>query len=135
MLAAGLQSIGYRQFYERVFSLTGIKMTNDDITNLFLRSEDSQKLWRTLHRREEPVKITRMRTLYKKLLRDGVEKLKADNAKELGYASGMMGPGGGEGQHGRRQKNKKPTNNKSQCAVTAEARHIRGGQVECVPPT
>jgi hypothetical protein len=73
------------------------------------------------------VKITRMRTLYKKL-RDGVEKLKADNAKELGYASGMMGPGGGEGQHGRRT-------NKSQCAITAEARHIRGGQVEWVPPT
>jgi hypothetical protein len=133
MLAAGLQSVGYRQFYERVFSLTGIKMRDDDITNLFLRSEDSQKMWRTLHRREESVKITRMRTLYKKL-REGVEKLKADNAKQLGYESGMMGPGGGEGQHGRRQKKKKTTN-KSRCAVTAEASHIREGQAETVPPT
>jgi hypothetical protein len=44
MLAAGLQLIGYRQLYERVFSLTGIQLMEDDITSLFLRSEDSEKL-------------------------------------------------------------------------------------------
>jgi hypothetical protein len=47
------------------------------------------------------VKITRIQTLYKKL-RKGVAKLKVDNAKALGYESGMMGPdGGGKGDHGR----------------------------------
>jgi hypothetical protein len=66
-------------------------MCEDDITNLFLRSEDSEKLWRKVHRRKETVKITRMQTLYKKL-RDGVAKLKVDNAKALAYKTGMMGP-------------------------------------------
>jgi hypothetical protein len=106
MLTAGIQSIGYRQFYDRVISLTGIKMCEDDITNLFLRSEDSEKLWRTLPRRKETVKITRMQTLYKKL-RDGVAKLTVDNAKAVAYETGMMGPGGGEGNHCRGPKYKK----------------------------
>jgi hypothetical protein len=43
MLAVGLQSIGYRKLYSRVFALTGIEMTDDDITYLFFASEDSKK--------------------------------------------------------------------------------------------
>ena len=43
MLAAGLQSIGYRQFYERVFELTGIKLSENNMTSLLLRSEDAEK--------------------------------------------------------------------------------------------
>jgi ribosomal protein L32 len=46
-----------------------------------------------------------MRTLYKKL-RDGVAKIKVDNAKLLGYKTGMMGPGEGEEEHGQRQNKK-----------------------------
>jgi hypothetical protein len=58
LLAAGLQSIGYRKFYERVFALTGIDVQEDDITSLFLRSEDADKLFRLIHtRRKESVKI------------------------------------------------------------------------------
>jgi ribosomal protein L37AE/L43A len=94
-LAVGLQSIGYRQFYGRLFELAGVPLQTDDITSLFLRSEDQDKLWRKLHRRKEGYKITRMRKQYKKL-REGVEKLKSDNAKELSYESGMMGPAGAE---------------------------------------
>jgi hypothetical protein len=37
------------------------------------------------------VKIERMREQYRKL-KEGVEKLKADNAKALGYSTGMTGP-------------------------------------------
>ena len=92
LLAAALQSIGYRQFYKRVFQLTGIKLLEEDMTNLFLRSEDAGKLWRRAHRRKQTVKIKRMRMHYKKL-RDGVAKLKKDNRKDLSYGSGMMGPG------------------------------------------
>jgi hypothetical protein len=96
MLAVGLQSIGYRQFYTRLFERSGIDLRDDDITSLYLRKEDADKLWRKLHRRKESVKICRMRHQYKKL-RDGVAKLAADNAKALGYRSGMMGPGGEDG--------------------------------------
>jgi hypothetical protein len=98
MLAVSLQSIGYRQFYQRVFALTGMNLEEDGITNIFLRSEDSEKLWRTIHCGKESVKRTRMRTLYQKL-RNGRLKLTADNA--LCYQTGMMGPGGDEGEHGR----------------------------------
>jgi hypothetical protein len=67
MLAVGLQSVGYRKFYGRLFALTGIELREDDITSLFLRAKDSDKLWRQLHRRKESVKINRMRHLYQKL--------------------------------------------------------------------
>jgi hypothetical protein len=130
MVAVGLQSIGYRQFYKRVFSLTGIEMCDDDITYLFLRSEDGQKLWRKMNRKIESVKITRMRTLYKKL-RDGVEKLKADNAKELGYETNMMGPGGGEGDHGRRQKKKTGDGSKPICKHCGSDTHSRRTSKDC----
>ena len=91
MVAVGLQSIGYRQFYARVFERTGIEILEDDITSLFLRKEDADKIWRSERRREVGVKIARMREHYRKV-RDGVAKLKADNAKEFSYESGMMGP-------------------------------------------
>jgi hypothetical protein len=64
MLAAGLQSVDTDNSFEQ-FSLTGIGMCDDDITFLFLRFGGSESGGR--HRKMETVKITRMRTLYKKL--------------------------------------------------------------------
>jgi hypothetical protein len=89
MLAVGPQSAGCRQFCGRVFERTGIVVDDDDMTGLFLRSEDSETLWQQLHRRTECVKTNRMRVMHEKL-REGVEKLKADNAKALGCESGMI---------------------------------------------
>jgi hypothetical protein len=43
-----------------------------------------------------------MRNMYKKL-REGVEKLKGDNAKALGYEAGMMGPGGDDREQQQQQ--------------------------------
>jgi hypothetical protein len=80
-------------------------MCEDDITNVFLRWEDSEKLRRMLLQRKETAKITWVQTLYKRL-RDGVAKLKVDNAKALAYIV----------DH---QKIKKETS-RSQSAVTAE---------------
>jgi hypothetical protein len=98
MLAVGLQSIGYRQLYQRIFKLTRIPIEVDNIKSLFLRDKDTDKLWpRKVHRRKEGIKIIRMREQYRRL-REGVEKLKADNAKALRYQPGMMGPGGSEGE-------------------------------------
>jgi hypothetical protein len=124
MFAIGLQSIGYHQFYKHVFALTGIPLIEDDITGLFLRSQEGQKLWRQLHRYKEYVKITRIRTLYKKL-RDGVAKMKVDNTKLLGYKTWMMGSGGGEEEHGRRQKQKTGAGPKPICPLTAGVPHTR----------
>ena len=94
LLVAALQpqSIGCRQFCKRVFEISGLKLGKDDMTNLFLRSEDSSKLWRRENRRKISVKQKRMRVHYKKV-RDGVAKLKKDNRKDLSHGSGMMGPG------------------------------------------
>jgi hypothetical protein len=69
LLAAGLQSIGYRKFYARGFALTGIDVQEDDITSLFLQSKDADKLFCQINRRKESVKINQMRNLYKKLQR------------------------------------------------------------------
>ena len=59
MVAVGLQSIGYRQFYARVFERIGIEaLEEDDITGLFLCKEDADKLYRNKERRRnEDVKI------------------------------------------------------------------------------
>jgi anaerobic ribonucleoside-triphosphate reductase len=81
-----------------VFQLTGIALDHDGITSLFLRDEDADKLWRKLHRRKEAIKINQMREQYRKLC-EGVDKLKVDNAKALGYQPGMLGPGGVEELH------------------------------------
>ena len=57
MVAVGLQSIGYRQFYARVFERIGIEALEDDITGMFHRKEDAEKLYRKERRRNEDVKI------------------------------------------------------------------------------
>jgi hypothetical protein len=54
-------------------------------------------LWQKVHRGKEGIKIIRMREQYHRL-QEGVEKLKANNAKALGYQPGLMGPGGSEGE-------------------------------------
>jgi hypothetical protein len=71
----------------------GIELGEDDITSLFLQSEYSDKLWCQLHQQKESVKINQIHHLYQKL-KKGILLLKKDNAKQLGYQSGMMGPGG-----------------------------------------
>jgi hypothetical protein len=77
---------------ERVFKLTGIGIVKDDVTSLFLRSEDADKVFREIYRQKKTVKVKRMQNHFKKI-REGVEKLKKDNARELSYGTGMMGPG------------------------------------------
>jgi endogenous inhibitor of DNA gyrase (YacG/DUF329 family) len=96
----------------------------------FLRSEDSRKLWRQQHRRKESVKLSRMQTLYKKL-RDGVSKLKIDNSKALGYRTGMMGPGGAEEVHGRRQENVSVVGPKPDCPRCGSSSHSRRTSKHC----
>jgi hypothetical protein len=92
-LAVGIQSVGCVEFHRRIFELTGIVSVDDDVTSLFLGSEqDQDKLCREAHRRKKSVKTRRMRDQMKKT-RDGVEKLKNDDAKALFRESGMMGPG------------------------------------------
>jgi hypothetical protein len=49
MLAIGLQLVGYRKLYGRDFVLTGISLDEEDITNLFFRSQNAEKLWKQLH--------------------------------------------------------------------------------------
>ena len=132
MLAVGLQSVGYRQFYARVFSRTGIEVLEDDITSLFLRKEDADKLWRQLSRRKENVKIARMRDQYRKL-RDGVAKLKADNTKALSYGQGMMGPGMQETEEEQQQQQQKGRKRKStgSCPHCGSTGHRRKTSKDC----
>ncbi len=59
MSAVELQSIGCRQFHERVFPRTGVALEEDDMTSFFLRNEHADKLWRKMHLRKESCKITR----------------------------------------------------------------------------
>jgi hypothetical protein len=92
-LAVGLQSVGYQQWCERVFEITGMQLVEDDITALFFGSEDSDKLTRAEHCGKKAVKTQRMRGQFKKT-REGLEKLKKDNEKHLSHGSNMMGPGG-----------------------------------------
>jgi hypothetical protein len=94
-LAAGLQSIGFRQFYERVFELTGIDCTDDDMTSLFFRSEDKDKLFRQKYRRMPINKRERMIKQYA-LIRTGMSNLVKENRNAMTYSTGMMGPGGEE---------------------------------------
>jgi hypothetical protein len=94
-LAAGIQSVGYDNFYKRVFELTGIKGVEDDMTTLFFGSEDSGKLFRQSYRRKKSVKIKRMKNQFQRI-REGVAKLRKDNANALTYESGMMAPGARE---------------------------------------
>ena len=141
MVAVGLQSIGYRQFYARVFSRTGIDILEDDMTSLFLRKEDADKLWRSVRRRKETTKINRMRDHYRKL-REGVAKLKADNKKALSYESGMMGPEGEDSNEDtiiqpqvkrkRRGTKRKRTNDDVPCVHCGIPGHSRTNHFECL---
>jgi ribosomal protein L37AE/L43A len=130
LLAVGLQSVGYRQFYGRIFLLTGIPLTTDDITSLFFRKEDCAKLWRKQSRRKESYKITRMRTQYKKL-REGVEKLRSDNRKDLGYSSGMMGPGEAAVEVQQKGRARKQRGQKNPCPHCASTTHSRRSSSLC----
>jgi hypothetical protein len=132
MVAAGLQSVGYQQFYSRVFERTGIEMSEDDITGYFLRKEDADKLWRTQYRRKENVKIERMRSQYRKL-KEGVEKLKADNRKGLTYDSGMMGPAGEDGEETQQQQQKgKRGKSNATCKHCGIKGHQRISSLQCL---
>ena len=141
MVAVGLQSIGYRQFYARVFERTGIDILEDDMTSLFLRKEDADKLWRSVRRRKVSSKVSRMRDHYRRL-REGVKKLKADNKKAFSYESGMMGPAGGEelihpaegkGTKGKKRKRRRKTAIDGppcgHCGITG---HSRTSHFECL---
>jgi hypothetical protein len=79
-------------------------------------------MWKRLHHCKEGVKITRMRNQYKKLC-DRVAKLKADNVRSLGYETGMMGPGGGDGNEEQQQKPK--NNHNLVCKHCGSASHSR----------
>ena len=92
-LAVGLQSVGYADFYKRVFAIIGVSVAKDDVTSLFFGSEDIAKLGRQWYRQKPSVKVRRMRDQFKKI-RGDLEKLKKDNEKDLSYETGMMGPGG-----------------------------------------
>jgi len=137
MVAVGLQSIGYRQFYARVFERTGVDILDDDMTSLFLRKEDADKLWRSVRRRKISSKVSRMRNHYRKL-REGVAKLKADNKKAFSYESGMMGPGGadlvqpqGKGAKAKGRKRKR-TNDGPPCVHCGLTGHSRTSAFECL---
>jgi hypothetical protein len=88
-VALGLQiSVGYKQFYKRLFERTGIQ-GDDHFTNLYVRAEDGMHAWKKLYQRLEAVKLRRMEKVYKKL-REGRQKLISNNQRDLTYSSGMM---------------------------------------------
>jgi hypothetical protein len=53
MVVVGTQSIGCQQLCSRAFERAGVEMLENDITGLFLRTEDADKLWRKLSHRKE----------------------------------------------------------------------------------
>jgi hypothetical protein len=86
-LALGLQSVGYEQFYKRLFEQTGIQ-GGGKYTNLYVRAEDDRMhAWKQLCQRKEEVKSRQMGKMYKKL-REGRRKLIRDNQRCLTYLSG-----------------------------------------------
>jgi hypothetical protein len=133
MIVVGLQSIGYRQFYTRVFERTGIQSSEEDITGCFLRKEDADKLWRKLSRRRENVKIERMRKHCRKM-KEGVEKLVADNGKDLAYGPGMMGPAGEESDPTQKEKRLQSWREKSTkiCGHYSITGHVRTSSKFCL---
>jgi hypothetical protein len=130
MVAVGIQSIGYQQFYSRVFERTGIGIFDNDITGLFLRKEDADKLWRKLRRRKESVKIERMRKLYRDL-KEGVRKQVADNRKEMSYEAGMMGPDGEE-QPQQQQQKRRRRKSTATCQYCGVVGHERTTSSQCL---
>jgi hypothetical protein len=129
-LAATLQSIGYRQCYERVFELTGINSEAGDMTSLFLRSEDNSKLYRKNYRRKQTVKISRMTKQYA-MIRKGVSDLRKENEQSLNYSTGMMGPGG-HGEERQQQECQMTTvTQKKPCKHCKSLSHSRKNSLEC----
>jgi hypothetical protein len=76
-LALGLQSVGYKKFYKRLFKQTGIE-GDGFFTDLYVRAEDRMHAWKKIYQRTEEVKSRRMEKMYKKL-REGKQKLIRDN--------------------------------------------------------
>ena len=137
MVAARLQSIGYRQFYARVFAHTGIDILEDDMTSLFLCKEDAETLWQSVRRQKITSKINRMREHYRRLT-EGVAKLKADNKKAFSYESGMMGPEGEDlnedvlrPQEKRKGAKRKRTND-GVCVHSGLPGHVRISSFDCL---
>jgi hypothetical protein len=122
--------VGYQQFYKRVFELTRIESVDDDITDLFFRSEDADKLFREQYRQKKEVKIRRMRTHFNKI-REGVEKLKNDNEKSLAYNTGMMGPGGQDEQREQEQGRRGSENKFLGCKWCQSTTHSRITSKDC----
>jgi hypothetical protein len=86
-VALGIQSLGYRRYYDQLFKQTG--MQKGFLTDLFFRAEDRKKAYRQQYYRLTRVKVSRMRKLFKKL-REGNKKMVQDRRSELTYSSGMM---------------------------------------------
>ena len=70
-VALGIQSLGYRRYYDRLFERTG--MQKGFLTDLFFRAEDRKKAYQQQYYRLTRVKVSRMRKLFKKL-REGNKK-------------------------------------------------------------
>jgi hypothetical protein len=82
------------------------------------------------------VKIERMRTHYRKL-KEGVEKLKADNRKDLTYDSGMMGPAGEDGEETQQQQKERRNQSRRRkstaiCSFCGITGHVRTASQFCL---
>jgi hypothetical protein len=133
-LAAGLQSIGFRQFYARVFELTGLESTEDDMTSLFFRSEDKDKLFRMEYRQKLNVKKDRQTKQYA-MIKKGVEDLRKENAKSLSYNTGMMGPGGQQEEGGAGGAKKRKKRAPQPCGHCGSLEHSKENQAGLVRTT
>jgi hypothetical protein len=120
-VALGLQSVGYRQFYKRLFERTGIQ-GDGHFTNLYVRAEDRMHAWKRLYQRLEAVKSRRMEKMYKKL-REGRQKLISDNQRDLTYSSGMMMET--EAEEGARSRKTRSTSGERRCPHCNEDSHQR----------
>jgi transcription elongation factor Elf1 len=87
-VAVGLQSVGYRKFYERVFERTGIAVAGD-LTFLYLRGEDVEKERKKDYQQLERVKARRLRGYFEKIRKER-QKMISDNNRDLTYNSNMM---------------------------------------------
>jgi hypothetical protein len=87
-VAVGLQSVGYRKFYERVLERTGIAVAGD-LTFLYLRGEDVEKEWKKDYKQLERVKARRLRGYFEKIRKER-QKMISDNNRDLTYNSNMM---------------------------------------------
>jgi hypothetical protein len=82
-VALGLQSVGYKHFYQQLLKGTGIK-GDGHFTNLYVRAEDRMHAWKGLYQRLEEVKSRQMEKMYRKL-QERKQKLISDNQRDLTY--------------------------------------------------